>query len=65
MHFKRETKHVYYNEHNFQFSGTVCEILVDLFGLKICKWLEHKAKYMNTKAFLICMRGRLKMHYPT
>ena len=57
MHFKREI--AYCSEQNFQFSGTVCEILVDLFRLRIWKWLEHKTKYMNTKAFWICMRGRL------
>ena len=39
--FQEEMKHVYYSEQNLQISGTVCEILVDLFGLKICKWLEH------------------------
>ena len=47
------------NEQNFQFSGPACEILVDLFRLKIYKWLELQAKYMNTAAFRICMHGRL------
>ena len=61
MHFKREIGRVYCNEQNFQFSGTVCEILVDLFRMKILRWLEHKTKYMNTKPFWICIRGRPTM----
>ena len=59
MHFKREIWRVYCNEQNFQFSGTDCEMLVDLFRMKIWRWLENKTQYMNTKTVCICMRGRL------